>query len=219
MYAQLRHERERERRRQQIIAASKRAFAAKGFSKTTIKDIANEAELSPGTLYIYFKNKDELYASLSIRMLKHLIVRLQHVKERKGLRPRQRIDAVKKALCEVYEIDPPMLINLYHLQSSETLENISTELYDQIVDLTRRSLRTLADIFQEGIRDRRFPKKSPMQLALVVWSMFSGLILWEESKRALNDRKDFLRPTLDVAFEIFSRGIHDSGAAGGIGGT
>ena len=77
--------RDRERRRQQIIAASKRVFVSKGVSKATIKDIAEEAELSPGTLYIYFKNKDELYSSLSIRMLKHLSLRLQRVKERKDL--------------------------------------------------------------------------------------------------------------------------------------
>jgi hypothetical protein len=33
------------------------------------------------------------------------------------------------------------------------------------------------------------------------------LVLWEESKRALNSRKDFLKPTLDMAFEIIGRGI------------
>ncbi len=207
MITQLRQERERERRRQQIIAASKRAIAAKGFSKTTIKDIAHEAELSPGTLYIYFKNKDELYASLSIRMLKHLIVRLQRVKEMQANDPAQRIDAVKKALCEVYDIDPPMLINLFHLQSSETLENISAELLDQITELTRQSLLTLADIFETGIEEGLFRARDPMQIALAVWAMFSGLILWEESKRTLDRHKEFLMSTLDLGFAIFSRGI------------
>ena len=61
-----RKERERERRRQQIIVAAKRVFIRKGLSKTTMEDIANESELSPGTLYLYFKNKEELYASLSL---------------------------------------------------------------------------------------------------------------------------------------------------------
>ncbi len=207
MITQLRQERERERRRQQIIAASKRAIAAKGFSRTTIKDIANEAELSPGTLYIYFKNKDELYASLSIRMLKHLIVRLQRVKEMQASDPSKIIGAVKKALCEVYDIDPPMLINLFHLQSSETLENISAELLDQITELTRQSLLTLADIFETGIEEGLFHTRDPMQVALAIWAMFSGLILWEESKRTLDRQKEFLMPTLDLGFAIFGRGI------------
>ena len=80
MGIQERKEREKERRRQQIIVAAKRVFSGKGFNKATMEDIAKEAELSPGTIYIYFKNKDELYASLSLRILKHLNIRLEHVK-------------------------------------------------------------------------------------------------------------------------------------------
>ena len=75
MGIQERKERERERRRQQIIVAAKRVFSKNGFSRTTMEDIAKEAELSPGTLYLYFKNKEELYASLSLRILQYLSIR------------------------------------------------------------------------------------------------------------------------------------------------
>ena len=198
--------RDRERRRQQIIAASKRVFISKGI-KATIKDIAEEAELSPGTLYIYFKNKDELYASLSIRLLKHLNLRLQRVREKREMPLEQRIRAIQEALCESYEIDPPVFITLSHLQASETLDNISPDLFEQIMGLMRQSLGTLADIFaneldQDGIREG-----DPEKLALISWALFSGLVLWEESKRALDPRKDFLKLTLDIAFEIFGRGM------------
>lgn len=74
-----RKEREKERRRQQIIVAAKRVFTSKGFNKATMEDIAQEAELSPGTLYLYFKNKEELYASLSLRILQYLHIRVEHV--------------------------------------------------------------------------------------------------------------------------------------------
>ena len=198
--------RDRERRRQQIIAASKRVFVSKGV-KATIKDIAEEAELSPGTLYIYFKNKDELYASLSIRLLKHLNLRLQRVKERKEATLEQRIKAIQEALCESYEIDPPVFITLSHLQASETLDNISPDLLEQIMGLSRQSLETLADIFATGMDNDRTPDRDPQNLALILWGLFSGLVLWEESKRALDPRKDFLKQTLDMAFEIIAHGI------------
>ena len=64
MGIQERKKRERERRRQQIMVAAKNVFAQKGFNKATMEDIAKEAELSPGTLYLYFKNKEELYKAL-----------------------------------------------------------------------------------------------------------------------------------------------------------
>ena len=79
MGIQERKERERERRRQQIIVAAKRIFKDKGFGRATMEDIAKEAELSPGTLYLYFKNKEDLYASLSLRILQYLGIRIEHV--------------------------------------------------------------------------------------------------------------------------------------------
>ena len=51
-----RRERERERRREEILGAAKELFIAKGLSYTTIEDIAKKAELSQGTIYFYFKN-------------------------------------------------------------------------------------------------------------------------------------------------------------------
>ncbi|MBP8950788.1 MAG: TetR/AcrR family transcriptional regulator [Armatimonadetes bacterium] len=47
-------------RRQQIIQAAARAFARKGYHATTVKDIAAEADLSPGTLYLYFPGKRDI---------------------------------------------------------------------------------------------------------------------------------------------------------------
>jgi AcrR family transcriptional regulator len=187
--------------------AAKRVFSEKGYSKSTMEDIAREAELSPGTLYLYFKNKDELYASLSLRILQYLNIRLEDVKKEKGIEPRQKIAAIKEALFDVYQFDPLILINMFHLQSSETLKNLSSPLLENITELSRNSLTILADIFQDDTGQNIFAGHHPTAIADIVWSLFTGVILWEESKRMIDNEKDFLKETLDVAFEIFSHGI------------
>jgi len=212
MGIQERKEREKERRRQQILVAAKRVFSAKGFSKATMEDIAREAELSPGTLYLYFINKDELYASLSLRILHYLNIRLEHVVNEKELTPEQRITALKNALFDVYEFDPLILINMFHLQSSETLKRLSPHLKTEIETLSRRALNTIADVFRDGIADGRYIDRHPVALADIFWSLFSGVVLWEASKRIIDDSKDYLKPTLNLAFEIFQRGIARDGS-------
>jgi AcrR family transcriptional regulator len=207
MGIQERKQRERERRRQQIIVAAKRVFSEKGFSKTTIEDIAREAELSPGTLYLYFKNKDELYASLSLRILQYLNIRLEDVKKEKDIDPGKKILAIKEALYDVYQFDPMILINMFHLQSSETLKNLSPPLLENITELSRNSLSVLAEIFKDGSGRKIFSDDNPGAVADIVWSLFTGVVLWEESKHMIDDEKNFLKQTLDVAFEIFSRGV------------
>jgi len=207
MGIQERKQRERERRRQQIIVAAKRVFSEKGYSKATMEDIAREAELSPGTLYLYFKNKDELYASLSLRILQYLNIRLEDVKKEKDIEPRRKIAAIKEALFDVYQFDPMILINMFHLQSSETLKNLSSPLLENITELSRNSLTILAEIFKDDTGQEIFANHHPTAIADIVWSLFTGVVLWEESKRMIDNEKDFLKQTLDVAFEILSRGI------------
>lgn len=202
-----RKERERERRRQQIMVAAKRVFSDKGFSRATMEDIANEAELSPGTLYLYFKNKDELYASLSLRILQYLTIRLEHVQAEPFTDAAQHLTALKEAMFDVYEFDPLILINMFHMQSSETLKNLSPDLLGQIETLSRNSLKVMAAIFQEGMRRKMFVDRHPTAVADILWSLFSGIILWETSKKIINGEKDFIKETFDTAFEIFSRGI------------
>jgi AcrR family transcriptional regulator len=202
-----RKEREKERRRQQIMLAAKRVFSEKGFNKTTMEDIARESELSTGTLYLYFKNKEELFASLSFRILQYLLIRLEHVNRDPDKGPEEKILSLKEAMFDVYDFDPAIIINMFHLQSSETLMNLSPDILSEIKELSRKSLGEMAKIFQEGIQEGVFVDKHPIALADIIWALFSGLVLWEESKRIINPEKDYLKSTIEIAIEIFTKGI------------
>ena len=207
MGIQERKEREKERRRQQIIVAAKRVFSGKGFNKSTMEDIASEAELSPGTLYLYFKNKEELYASLSLRILQYLHIRVEHVNKETELSPEQKLEKLIEAMYDVYDFDPLIIINMFHLQSSETLKNLSPRLMTQIEELSRKSIGAISSIFREGVEKSVFIEKHPVALSDIFWALFSGVVLWEASKKIMNEDKDYLKKTLAIAFEIFSQGV------------
>ena len=189
------------------MIAAKRVFSSKGFNKATMEDIAKEAELSPGTIYLYFKNKDELCASLSLRIIQYLNIRLKHVSSEKDAEPEEQIEALKEAIYDVYEFDPLMLINMFHLQSSETLKNLSPQLLSDIKKLFGSSLEIMAEIFEKGINKGVFINREPLSLANTFWALFSGIVLLGESKRIINDNNDYLESALKIAFEIFNQGI------------
>jgi hypothetical protein len=65
----------------------------------------------------------------------------------------------------------------------------------------------MAKIFEAGIKDGIFCDYHPVAMADIVWAMFSGVVLWETSKQIINDEKDYLKKTLEIAFAIFGRGI------------
>lgn len=211
MGIQERKEREGERRRQQIIVAARRVFSVKGFNKATMEDIAGEAELSPGTIYLYFKSKDELYASLSLRILQYLLIRLQHVNSEKIETSEKRYKALIRAMFDVYEFDPLILINMFNLQTNETLKTLTPELLSEIKMLSCKSIEEIAIIFKQEDNRKVLPEDNPSLLAEIFWSLFSGVVLFQESKKSvLGEDKVFLKKTLETAFEIFRVGIKDA---------
>ncbi len=199
--------REREMRRQQIMVAAKRVFTQRGYEKSTMEDIAREAELSPGTIYLYFKSKDELYASLCLRVLRFINVKVDHVVSDETMAYEAKQQALLAAIQEVYDYDPLILNNMFHLQSSDTLKSLSSELINEINDLSRSALQAIAGMFKLGIEKNLVVDRHPMALADILWALFSGIVLWEESKKMINIERYDLQHTLATAFELFGRGL------------
>jgi AcrR family transcriptional regulator len=53
-----------DRRRAQILAAASRVFARHGFHRATVRQVAREAGIADGTIYLYFRSKQELLLAL-----------------------------------------------------------------------------------------------------------------------------------------------------------
>jgi len=202
-----RREREKKMRRRQIMDAAKMVFASKGFGGATMENIAEKAEFSPATLYLYFKNKNALFASLNLRMLQDLIARMDDVRDQKNLSPEKRIMALEKALYDVYLSDPLNVVHVLRFQSKGRLRNLSPELSSEIKDCTKQYINAIADLFEEGVREGVFLDCHPVAFAEIIWSVFTGLVLYEDTKKGLNEGKDQLEPTLIMALEILGRGI------------
>ncbi len=68
-------ERERQRAREEILTAASTLFAQFGFEKTSMKQIADQAELSVGMLYNHFPGKKEIFRELLERYIEELITK------------------------------------------------------------------------------------------------------------------------------------------------
>jgi AcrR family transcriptional regulator len=209
-----RKEREKRMRRQAILNAAKKVFAAKGFSGATMENIAEAAEFSPATLYLYFKNKDELHASLSLQMLSVLVSEVESVCKRKDLSLEDKIRALPVAFYDVYQNDPLNVMHVLRYQSSDALQNISPEVEAEIKDRARQYIRAISGLVEKGIQKGLFEDYHPVAIADILWALFAGLVLWEDTKKGFDPNKDFLEPTLELGIKIISRGIKKTNTNG-----
>jgi AcrR family transcriptional regulator len=201
-----RKEREKERRRQQILVAAKRVFSSKGLDGATIDDIAGEAELSAGTLYLYFKSKDELCASLAIRLLQYFVVRIDHLVKEAQLNAGDKIVALKHALFDIYEFDPQLFKRLILLNSRELFYNVDPALTAEIEKLRCVALEKITSIFKIGVKKGIYICKQPDEMAEIIWAMFCGIVLWHEDSLSSGRKSPHLEKIMNRAFQIFERG-------------
>ena len=165
MGIQERKEREKERRRQQIIVAAKRVFSDKGFNKATMEDIAKEAELSPGTLYLYFKDKDALIATLVEDSFEHLMEDLEAL--RTDLNPLAFLRAIMRAYIRFGIANPNHYHFAFMLPRTKPLEKARPR--------PHRSYALLVDTVRECMDRQLIRKIDPDLAAQGVWSGIHGV--------------------------------------------
>lgn len=202
-----RRKREKEMRRRQIQDAASQVFMHNGFNSATMEDIANKAELSPGAIYTYFKSKEELLASLLLIPLEHLYIHTKKVYDDNGYSVEEKIIEFKEIMLQTFQTHQLMLRNIFHVQVEDTLSTISPELLAEINNKSKKLMDLYAGVYEDGVGQGIFDKGRGKPHADIFWGMFAGLVMWEEAKKKINPRKDFLRPTLDRAIEIFLRGV------------
>ena len=202
-----RKDREKDLRRQQIQEAAKELFLLKGFNSTTMEDIAKKAELSPATIYLYFKNKEELYVLLNLIALECFFNKIKKIHDNSKLSVEKKILKLKDAMYNSYRDDPLMFRNIMHVQVEDTLMRISNNLIEKVNKLVGEVMRTIAHVYEEGVIQGKLKSGHGMAHADIMWGIFTGLVMWEETKKRFNPKKDFLKTTLDKAFDIFCEGI------------
>ena len=89
----------------------------KGSNSTTIDDIAQEAELSPATIYKYFRNKEELYASLNLITLQYLLNEVEKADKNSELHVEGNIKGFKDARYLTFKYEPLILRNIFHIHT------------------------------------------------------------------------------------------------------
>ena len=160
-------EKYKQEKKQKIIDAALKVFAVKGFNSAKISDIAKEAKIADGTIYIYFKKKDDIIISLfQDKMGAFNKLLKEKIEEKKNA-----IDKLKtfisihlKILSEKRELAEIFTIELR--QSSKFMESYqNTELKDYA--------KLLMSIIDEGKKNKLF--KDDIHTS-IIWQFIFGIL-------------------------------------------
>jgi len=175
-----RRQREKLRQREEMLATALGLFSEKGYHNVSMHQIAEKAEFAIGTLYKFFRNKEDLYKALMLQ---------QSDKFHDGLTEAlngsedevEKLRNYVKAKGELFRANVSM-IRLYFAETRGASFNVMAGLDSEIRERYYRFMQTLASVFEKGMERERFRKvAAPYHLAVALDSLANAfLFLWLE---------------------------------------
>mgnify|MGYP001443749211 CR=1 FL=1 len=149
-------------RKKQILDCAKKLFASKGYYQTQISDIQHAAGVARGTIYQYFKNKDDIFATILDDLFEEWKNVLSKIPDRDSEDFKSGIKFFKFKIKNTFEFfaDDPDYCNILlkiSLGLGENFDNLVSRFNYQIVELAKNYL-------QAGIRQKRINPDTDLEL-------------------------------------------------------
>lgn len=180
-----------------ILAAAERLFAEKGTEKTTMDDIAREAEYSKATLYVYFQSKEEIINAILLSGMVLLKKKIHEAIESHS-DWYQAYNAVCRSIVRFYDENPtaydaatgtmPLVQEADETQKGVAdILRVSGEIDEELAAFLVRGAA-------EGAVRSQLP---PMETVLLFWSALSGMV------HTADIREGYIQKTIGLSREEF----------------
>ena len=208
MSSQERREKERENRRSAILKAARKLFFDRGFKSVTVDNIAAKAEVSKGSVYLYFKSKEEIYTQI---LINDNIAAFEDLKNK--------FSAKEAPAAELLLGFADNYIN-YFLNDNELFRILMTfmlhaddmiltdEQNSQLLQTTNDNIHFVSEILQKGVDSGEFsPTINIRQAQNAIWGLLNGVIslylfVGNPAKRA-----ETIHSTVKNSFNIIIKGL------------
>lgn len=204
-----RKEREKIQRRNSIIQAAETVFFKVGIENASMDQVAREAELSKGALYLYFKSKDELYRTIILRgfIILRKELRAAVLEKENGF---ENVKAISKAYIRFSQTHLGYFNAILYYQNdifdSKNLDDNSVK----SLEGGNAVINVLINALEKGIKDGSiYSHINSVEMAFVLWSQITGLLQVIERKMSIITyhykikQKNFF----DTYFELLERSL------------
>jgi AcrR family transcriptional regulator len=172
-----RRAREARHRRTDILDAARQVFWRRGYQSSTIPDIAAQAELAPGTLYLYFPGKDALYVELLVegyQLLERRLVAAVHA----YAAPSRQIPALIDAFFDFAREYPAYFDIVFFVLQKEREHWEGQFAREQIERLRAAEARCQQVVAELVERVSSLPARRREAVVSAAWSMLAGVVFY-----------------------------------------
>ena len=160
---------QKEKRKQEILFAALSLFIHKGYSGTTIKDIATAVGMSTGLLFHYFASKEELYLALVTFGIEGPMSSVQPTQ----LEPMAFFEATAEQVLSYIQAEPFVAKMFVLMNQAYTSEDVPASVKQMLSGFDVYT--PTSEIILQGQKNGTIRPGNPMALAIAFWGAISGV--------------------------------------------
>ena len=184
-------------RKYQILNAAEQVFTKKGLDLARMDDIAEETGLSKGTLYLYFKSKDELIIAILDRIFDGIFKQLD-ARKNNQLSATEAIAQFTEEAIRDYK----MMLHLMPVAYEFLALAFRNKTVQKALKLYfRHYMDVLVPIIQRGIDAGEFRQVDPQEVAIAAGAIYEGTVLLWVYDSSLVDMERNIRASIKLLLE------------------
>lgn len=183
-------------RREEVLSAASEVFAVKGYRASTMQDIAEAMDVTPGALYYYIRGKEELLEEIGAEPINHLIAMAEEV-ESGDQSPIEKIRAIVHGHLRLMMRERSLFLVSYRerIELPETKRRALVDLEDRYYDILRR-------IVVSAMESGALQAESPTVTTLALLGMVNWTLLWYRENKSLQ-----IDEVAEMYFGLFLHGL------------
>ena len=184
-------------RKYQILNAAENVFTKKGLDLTRMDDIAEETGLSKGTLYLYFKSKDDLIIAILDRIFQGVFTQLDARKDNKLSATEAILEFTEEAIRD-YKMMMRLMPIAYEFLAlafrNKTVQKALKQYFRHYMDV-------LVPIIQRGIDSGEFRQVDANEVAIAAGAIYEGTVLLWVYDNSLINIESHIRSSIKLLLE------------------
>lgn len=149
---------------------------AQGYGGTSMESVARRAGFSKRTVYLYFKNKDDLFISVASEGIEVLQGMLEAL-DVESAPVEALITATMQSYLRFAAEEPDFFRMIFREATTEMMERASAPVRARVAGQERACLGVVERIVERGIAEGVIPEVDPLETAVVFWGTCTGIIL------------------------------------------
>ena len=189
------------------MKAARKLFFERGFKSVTVDLIAAKAEVSKGSIYLYFDSKEEIYTQILISANIERHKEIENFARQEGTASELLLKYARVYVDFFLENNELFRILMTFMLHAENM-NLTEEQNTQLIHTTNENIRTISEILQKGVDTGEFSDRIDIRQGQnAIWGLLNGIISLYIYSGAPEKRSERINTTVQESLKVFIKGM------------